>query len=167
MVQQNCFLCKKKLGLIEDKFNRKDLTSLSIPIPEDFGLKDKMCSKCFHSKKDNSKNFLIQGKYERELDYVQNIIGSFIPIWAFFVLMNLGWRYGTLSLLTNYVMIITMVVSGISLIGNGTAPMLNKSLGIVLLISMIPLHGFITWYWIKKHNARVRANKNPNISPTS
>ena len=49
VTQQTCFLCKKKLGWIDDKFGKKVLSDSNIPIPEGFEMEDVLCYKCFKS----------------------------------------------------------------------------------------------------------------------
>ena len=153
-----------------------------------------------------------KGKYERELPVRRNVIGSFIPIWNIIVLTNLGWRYGTLAILT--ITLVSFALLGLFILfgvilgiidyddGHFYPPKLSHmplddmsadcmswddQLGdcetvsmtemefvmtnvmpsvmiSVLIIAYLGLQGLITWYFIKKHNTRVRAN-NSSISP--
>jgi len=108
------------------------------------------------------KEVLIEsGKYEKELPVRKNIIGSYIPGWAFIVMMNLGMKYGTLALLSNIALVWGGGIIGSVLIS--ADDLYIAVIGLVLILSLFPLHGLITWYFIKKHNARVRANKS-NVS---
>ena len=97
------------------------------------------------------------GKYERELSYKWNIIGSFIPIWALLVSINLGWKYGTLSMLSNMGVLYGVIFLGASLIGIQND--LTNVIGLLLIFSCFPLHGVIIWYFIKLHNNRVIENR--------
>ena len=107
----------------------------------------------FKNKMKNS----FSGKYERELSFKWNIIGSFIPIWALLVSINLGWKYGTLSILSNM-----GILYGVIFLGAGLVETQNdvaSIVGVVLVFSCFPLHGVIVWYFIKLHNNRVIENK--------
>jgi len=97
------------------------------------------------------------GKYERELSYKWNIIGSFIPIWALLVSINLGWKYGTLSILSNMGILYGVIFLSAGLIGIQND--FTSGIGLVLLFSCFPLHGVIIWYFIKLHNNRVIENR--------
>lgn len=48
---QTCFLCKKKLGYIDDRFGELEISYSNIPIPERFGEEDVICYKCLQIKK--------------------------------------------------------------------------------------------------------------------
>ena len=143
-----------------------------------------------------------KGKYERELPVRKNVIGSLIPIWNIIVLTNLGWRYGTLTILTVTLVFFALlgfftllgVILGIDdnyddvylddltydcmssddQLGDCEPVSMTEMTWImtnvmrnvmpsVLIIVYLGLQGLITWYFIKKHNTRVRAN-NSNIS---
>ena len=49
MTELRCFLCKKKLGWLDDKFEKEDLMRFKIPIPVDFSEKDTICHNCLQS----------------------------------------------------------------------------------------------------------------------
>ncbi len=111
-----------------------------------------------------------KGKYEKELPVKRQIIASYIPIVHLFVCVSLGWRYGTLALLITGLMgyIFATVVSLIFglvdlryLVDPDKADTIRLFLllGFVVIISWLVLHGFVFWHYIKKHNARVKANK--------
>jgi len=86
-------------------------------------------------------------RYNKEINVKYAIIGSFIPIWNFFIAIRLGRKYGTLWLITD---ILTMNIIALSLVF-----VENTVLFYVGLISLFPIHGIITYLFIKKYNQRV------------
>jgi hypothetical protein len=90
---------------------------------------------------------MISKRYSKEINIKYAIIGSFIPIWNFFIAIRLGKKYGPLWLLTDFV-----IISGLSI---SMVFIENLDLGFIMMISLFPIHGIITYLFIKKYNQRV------------
>ena len=54
MAELRCFLCNKKLGWLDDKFGKADITKFNIPIPEGLSDKDVICYNCLQSEENKS-----------------------------------------------------------------------------------------------------------------
>ena len=168
-----CFSCHKKITMFGERIDEEFISALGYQSPEGMSKHDKLCKSCFNNIKNTqvkSKLQLKTEKYEKELPVVENIFGSYIPIWSLIVFYNLGTKYGTLSLVTHWIMVgcifvIIFLTSDYS--DNITSSEYINPIGIAGLISIFPLHGLITWYFIKKYNARVRANKSSKTAPDS
>ena len=151
--------------MFSERVNVEFISTLGYQTPDGMSEHDELCKSCFNNIKNTQVKaklrFKNEGKYVKELDVAKNIIGSYIPIWALIVAMNLGWRYGPLSGLTHFFVLYTVIIFGTIFIreGSDTASLLLTVLGLIMIVSSFPLHGLITWYFIKKHNARVRANR--------
>ena len=164
-IKKECFSCHKKLGMLGKQVDDEEILRYGFQPPDGMSKHDKLCQSCFNiitnTQVKAKLRFKNEGKYVKELDVGKNIFGSYIPIWALIVAMNLGWRYGTLSVLTNFFVSYTLIILGVIFISEemDIVSLYHTVLGLIMIVSSFPLHGLITWYFIKKHNARVRANK--------
>jgi hypothetical protein len=92
---------------------------------------------------------MISKRYSKEINIKYAIIGSFIPIWNFFIAIRLGRKYGPLWLLTDFVIISGLSISMVFIVTE------NANIGFIMMISLFPIHGIITYLFIKKYNQRV------------
>lgn len=158
-ITDECFSCHKKLEPMDKWGDKKHILHFGYMSPKGMSKHDKLCRSCLDNIKNTQvKEIQLKGKYVKELPVKKSIIGSYIPVWALMVAIDLGWRYGTLLFLSNIALIWGVGIIGTALTYSDNFYM--EMIGIVLILSIFPLHGLITWYLIKKHNARVRANKN-------
>lgn len=148
-----CFLCHKIFKTFDKRVDTMSILADGYQPPEGMSKQDRICKDCFNNIKNTQEKIQVK-KYVKELDVTLNIIGSYIPIWNLIVAMNLGWRYGTLSVLTHVVVLYGLIIMGSVLVNTD-----NIGLGLLLIFSSLPMNGIITWFFIKKHNDRVKANK--------
>jgi len=156
-----CFTCHKRIGMFgmfTRTGDREFIQMRGYQPPEGMSKYDELCQSCLDNivKTQVQKKLLNNGKYSKELNVIQNVFG----VW------NLGWRYGTLSLLVNCFMMYSMASFAMLLTEyhNDSEPYIVPVSAIVVVLLIFPFYCMINWYFIKKYNTRVRAIQKSNVS---
>ena len=113
---------------------------------------------------------MFKGKYEKEIPVKENIIIASLPILAWIVFIRLGWRYGPIAFLIHAGIVAGLATLFYVLMKDTVEDMTNPSIAFYIIVGgIVALYFFsysmAVWYLIKKHNARVIANKNSSTSP--
>jgi len=166
-MDQYCFLCKKKFGLIDEKFGKTMLTNSNIPIPEGFDLEDKLCYKCFkaHYKPDPTPPKDV--KKDDSISVIWCLILTFLIPWN---LLYYAYRTKHFRIASIIIGIVTAgSIMYFAIPENTVAKSISVIFVIVGIIGFFGSHIYapiIAGWWVSNWNEKIRSQPTTSSSNT-